>query len=222
MKKLLVIAVVLISVFHVSAQEKRLFNAGLGVDVVNQHIWRGTHQANVSIQPYGVFSLANVELTVWGSSDFTTNHRKIEPSLFYNFYNFKIGVTDYWASDNFSKYCAGHLFETTIGWRGYNIPIHTTWNTVVWGDEKTYSSYFNIGYDLFCYDEWFIDFEVGISPWENVMIGNNDFEVVSTSITLHKEWDLSSSLAIKTLGNIVYNPSMDRMWWTFGIGFYFN
>ena len=68
MKKILFILLSVASMATAGAQDK--VEANLGLDFVNQYIWRGQDLGNVSLQPTLGASWKGLSLSAWGSVGF--------------------------------------------------------------------------------------------------------------------------------------------------------
>ena len=71
--------------------------ASLGVDLVNQYIWRGQDLGNVSLQPTLGASWKGLSLSAWGSVGITRaeDTKELDLTLSYSTKGFTFGVTDY-------------------------------------------------------------------------------------------------------------------------------
>ena len=69
MKKMLFILLSVAGVTMAGAQDK--VSANLGVDLVNQYIWRGQDLGNVSLQPTLGVEWKGLSLSAWGSVGIT-------------------------------------------------------------------------------------------------------------------------------------------------------
>ena len=75
--------------------------ASIGVDLVNQYIWRGQDLGDVSLQPTLGISWKGLSLSTWGSvgiSDFSDD-KELDFTLAYTIKGFNVGITDYWFSN---------------------------------------------------------------------------------------------------------------------------
>ena len=100
-----------------SAQDK--VEANLGLDLVNQYIWRGQDLGNVSLQPTLGIEWKGLSLAAWGSVGITRaeDTKELDLTLSYSTKGFTVGLTDYWFSDgSYFQYKSG---KTTHIWEGY-------------------------------------------------------------------------------------------------------
>ena len=128
--------------------------ASIGVDLVNQYIWRGQDLGDVSLQPTLVFSWKGLSLSTRGSvgiSDFSDD-KELDFTLAYTIKGFNVGITDYWFSNgSYFQYKSGkttHIWEANVGYDfGF---LSLQWYTNFAGNDGTndgkraFSSYFEL------------------------------------------------------------------------------
>ena len=69
--------------------------ATIGIDFVNQYIWRGQDLGNVSLQPTLGVEWKGLSLAAWGSVGFRAEDTKeLDLTLSYNTKGFTVGLTD--------------------------------------------------------------------------------------------------------------------------------
>lgn len=144
--------------------------------------------------------------------------------------DFIASVTAYGASIGFNEYyyCDDGSTHQSEIWAGYNFGhffgeyagAYINWYTMVGGDDhilaptlldplrevRAWSSYIELGYDYTFEDLGLtIGAQVGMSPWESPVYGNDKFAVVNVSAKIDKEFDLGvCTLNLFALGSI--NP----------------
>lgn len=189
----------------------------ISVDLVSSHIWRGVYSAGSSIQPSTTIGFNKFDLSIWGSSDFHSEIKKIEPTLFYSFDNIKLGVTDYWDVSNLlTKYNSSHLLETSIWWNIPKLKLTLNWNTLVYGDEGARSSYFSATYSSMINSMWFTELTLGLTPWENQTIGTRELSITNLSWKIGKVFEKSDYQLIP-FTQLTYNPTFKLMHFVVGL-----
>ena len=112
-------------------------------------------------------------------------------------YGANLGFNEYYYCDDFST----HNSEI---WAGYNfdhffgVGAYLNWYTIVAGADinettgkQAYSSYLELGYDYTFEDLGLtLGAQIGMSPWESPLYGNDKFAVVNLSLKIDKEFDL--------------------------------
>jgi len=147
--------------------------------------------------------------------------------------DFIASVSAYGASVGFNEYyyCDDGSTHTSELWAGYNFShlfgdyagAYVNWYTTVAGADKVvetdlkkiangklerpaFSSYLELGYD-YTFEDWglTLGFNMGMSPWESPLYGNEKFAVVNLALKADKEFDLGvCTLNIWALGSL--NP----------------
>lgn len=132
--------------------------------------------------------------------------------------DFIASFTAYGASVGFNEYyyCDDGSTHNSELWVGYNFGhffgeyagAYINWYTVVAGADKVldtdlkdwahgqfekqaFSSYLELGYDYTFEDAGLtLGFNMGISPWESPLYGNEKFAVVNLALKINKEWEV--------------------------------
>lgn len=129
--------------------------------------------------------------------------------------DFIASVSAYGASVGFNEYyyCDDWSTHTSEIWLGYNFGhffgeyagAYINWYTTIAGADKVlaptllnplrerraYSSYLELGYDYTFEDLGLtLGAQIGMSPWESPLYGNDEFAVVNLSLKIDKEFDL--------------------------------
>jgi hypothetical protein len=211
---------ILISFFSLKAQEKENFRTELTTDMVSQNIWRGCYQAGASIQPSLTVGYRNVELYVWGTTDFLSTQREIDIAINYMFRRFTLGITDYWGGNNANKYARNHQFEGNLKYEFNKIPFSLEWNTLFGGEDKpyTFSSYAEIGYTLELPSSDF-NFSLGFTPWENQVLETDRFAITHLSVTANMPVRFPTGITLFPSSVLLYNPVNDQFFFVAKIGF---
>jgi hypothetical protein len=205
----------LFSILSLQAREKPSISTRL--DFVNQNVWRGCYQAGASIQPEAVVSFRNFEFSVWGTTDFEVVQKEIDLTAKYGWQNFSIGVTDYWCDAATASYRTGHIPEINLEYGFAKIPLSLSFNTVVYGDNKRFSSYAEILFSP-SWQEWQMEFAAGVTPWGNFLLDAERFAITCLSAGIRKTVPLSAAFSFEAFGRLVYNPAADNAFWIAGIG----
>lgn len=77
------------------AQEKGV-RVKVGADFVSSYIWRGSYNANASIQPTLGMTAGDFSLTAWGSADFTGDYKEADLTAAYTLGGLTLSLTDYY------------------------------------------------------------------------------------------------------------------------------
>lgn len=188
---------------------------------------------------------------------------ELDVVLSFSTYGLSVGMNHYYYCDgsNFFSWQSVETLEetgnssTTEVWAGYNFGdltkagLYLNWYTTVAGQDLRYdaegnakrawSSYLEIGYDYTFEDLGLtLGAQVGMSPWESPIYGNEKFAVTNISLKLNKEWefehvtlDLFAQGALNPTGinkeNVFVKASGDekigcqQLNGTIGLGFWF-
>ncbi len=139
---------------------------------------------------------------------------ELDLNLAYTFYGATIGFNHYyyfrgsnfftWQSVEEIEASENNTSQTDI-LVGYNfddqlhVPLYINWSTVIAGcdinynedgsPKRAYSSYLELGYTHTFPYEISLDANIGMSPWESPLYGNEKFAVVCIGLKLNKEWE---------------------------------
>ena len=114
-------------------------------------------------------------------------------------------TTEVWAGYNFS-----HFF-------GPNAGAYINWYTTVAGGDLNYddagdphrawSSYLEIGYE-YCFEDAGVTLgaQVGMSPWQSELYGNDKFAVTNVSLKINKDWEFEH-MTLSLFGQGSVNPN---------------
>lgn len=200
-------------------------------DLVSSYVWRGS-MATVSptpnIQPTLAYTKGNLEIGVWGSTDFTGSYKEIDACISVIVHHFKLAVTDYdWNFEktnyfNYKNRETGHRFEGTIGFTGNeSLPVSISWNTFFYGFDKksedstrqAFSTYIELGYS-----RGSASFFFGFTPWEGFYNNNGvtsfdpgaakkTFSIVNIGASFTKELKINDTFSLPLKATLVINPS---------------
>ena len=111
MKRLFIILISLFGCFIMEAHEKDSVTVNLGVDIVDQYIWRGQHLGHVSMQPTLGVGFKGLSLSTWGSMGISNwnDTKELDLTLDYTFKGLNVGLTDYWLSTGASPKKVGRF-----------------------------------------------------------------------------------------------------------------
>ena len=149
--------------------------------------------------------------------------------------DFIASVTAYGASLGYNAYyyCNDGSDHTSELWIGYNFShffgdkagAYINWYTTIAGggdlvaetdlkkiaqgklEKQAFSTYIELGYD-YTFDDYGLTLgaQLGISPWESPIYGNDKFAVTNISLKLNKEWEFEHvTLDLYALGSL--NPN---------------
>lgn len=207
-------------------------SATLGVDFVNQYIWRGQDLGNVSLQPTLGIGYKGLSLSTWGSVGIANaaDTKELDLTLDYSIKGFQVGVTDYWfSSGKYFQYRNGkttHVFE---GFVGYDFKyLSATWYTNFAGDDGTnkngkraYSSYFELKAP-FCLGglEW--EAAVGMVPWRTTFYNTKGFAVTNVSLKATKVFKIKKKYELPLFVGLTTNPDSQKFYLLCGVAFSYN
>ena len=207
----------------------RCVEAALGVDLVNQYIWRGQDLGDVSLQPTLGISWKGLSLSAWGSvgiSDFSDD-KELDFTLAYSIKGFNVGITDYWFSQgSYFQYKSGkttHIWEANVGYDfGF---LSLQWYTNFAGNDGTnkdskraFSSYFELAapFRLGGLD-W--SASLGIVPWATTSYNSNGFCVTNVSLRATKDFVIKEKYHLPVYAGLIANPRNEKVYLLFGVAF---
>lgn len=239
-KYFILISLLSISLIPTSAQDPtplpteeekggRCVEAALGVDLVNQYIWRGQDLGDVSLQPTLGISWKGLSLSAWGSvgiSDFSDD-KELDLTLAYSIKGFNVGITDYWFSQgSYFQYKSGkttHIWEANVGYDfGF---LSLQWYTNFAGNDGTnkdskraFSSYFELAapFRLGGLD-W--SASLGIVPWATTSYKSNGFCVTNVSLRATKDFVIKEKYHLPVYAGLIANPRNEKVYLLFGVAF---
>ena len=227
MKKILAVILSVVSLTTVGAQDK--VEATLGVDLVNQYIWRGQDLSDVSLQPTLGISWKGLSLSTWGSvgiSDFSDD-KELDLTLDYTYKGFSVGITDYWFSTGsyfqYKNDKTTHIWEAGIGYDfGF---LSLQWYTNFAGNDglnndskRAYSSYFELSapFRLGGLD-WTAT--MGVVPWATTSYNANGFCVTNVSLCATKDFVIKDKYHLPVFAGLTANPRNEKLYLLFGVSF---
>jgi hypothetical protein len=228
MKKILLILLSVASMATAGAQEREKASAILGVDFVNQYIWRGQDLGNFSLQPTLGVEWKGLSFSTWGSVGFDKDDTKeLDFTLAYTLKGFNVGVTDYWFSQgNYFQYKAHkttHVWEANVGYDfGF---LSVQWFTNFAGDDGTrndkraYSSYFELTapFRLLTLD-WEATF--GAVPYATTFYNTNGFSVTNLSLRATKDFLIKQKYHLPVFVGVTANPRNEKVYLLCGVAFH--
>ena len=202
----------------------------LGVDLVNQYIWRGQDLGDVSLQPTLGVEWKGLSLSAWGSvgiSDFSDD-KELDLTLAYSTGGFNVGITDYWFSDgSYFKYKAHrttHIWEANIGYDfGF---VSVQWFTNFAGNDgvnkygkRAYSSYFELTAPFRLGG---LDWEgsIGAVPWRTTFYDTNGFAVTNISLRATKDFVIKEKYHLPVFAGLTANPRSEKLYLLMGVSFH--
>ena len=227
MKKIIIILLSVFSVTTAGAQDK--VSANLGVDLVNQYIWRGQELGDVSLQPTLGVEWKGLSLSTWGSvgiSDFN-DAKELDLTLAYSTGGFNIGITDYWFSNGsyfqYKAHKTSHLWEANVGYDfGF---LGVQWFTNFAGDDglnkdgkRAYSSYleFTAPFRLGGLD-WAAT--LGAVPYATSFYDANGFCINNISLRATKDFVIKDTYHLPVFAGLTANPRSEKVYLLFGLSF---
>ena len=231
MKKMILILLSLVYAAMVEAHDKDTISATIGVDIVDQYIWRGQDLGNVSMQPTLGIGYKGLSFSTWGDVGISNwaDTKELDFTLNYTIKGFTIGLTDYWFSQgNYFQYRDGkttHVWEAFVGY-DFNF-LSAIWYTNFAGNDglnkngnRAYSSYFELSapFRLATLD-W--QATVGLVPWRTTLYGNNHFAVTNITLKATKDFVLKEKYHLPVFAGLTANPDSKKVYLLFGVGFKF-
>lgn len=200
----------------------------MGIDLVNQYIWRGQDMANFSLQPTLGVEWKGLSFSTWGSVGFDKDDTKeLDFILAYTKKGFNVGVTDYWFSQgNYFQYKAHkttHVWEANIG---YDFGFFSAqWFTNFAGDDgindgkRAYSSYFELSapFSLLTLD-WTATF--GAVPYATTFYNANGFCVTNVGLRATKDFLIKQKYHLPVFVGLTANPRNEKIYLLCGAGFH--
>lgn len=203
--------------------------AALGVDLVNQYIWRGQDLGDVSLQPTLGVAWKGLSLSAWGSigiSNFNDD-KEMDLTLGYSVAGFNVGVTDYWFSQGsyfqYKAHKTTHLWEANIGYDfGF---LSLQWYTNFAGADglnndgkRAYSSYLELAapFGLGGLD-W--SASLGVVPWATSSYNANGFCITNVSLRATKDFVIKEKYHLPVFAGLTANPRDEKVYLLFGVSF---
>lgn len=226
MKKILLILLAVASVATAGAQDK--VEATLGIDFVNQYIWRGQKLGNMSLQPTLGVSWKGLSFSTWGSVGFDKDDDKeLDLTLAYSINGFNIGVSDYWFSKGsyfqYKAHQTTHIWEANIGYDfGF---LNLQWYTNFAGNDgknrsgkRAYSSYFELKAPFRLAK---LDWEacLGVVPYATDIYNANGFCVTNIGLKATKNFLIKQKYHLPVFVGLTANPRDEKVYLLCGIAF---
>ena len=202
----------------------------LGVDLVNQYIWRGQDLGDVSLQPTLGVEWKGLSLSAWGSvgiSDFSDD-KELDLTLAYSTGGFNVGITDYWFSDGsyfqYKAHRTTHIWEANIGYDfGF---LSVQWFTNFAGNDgvnkdgkRAYSSYFELTAPFRLGG---LDWEgsIGVVPWRTTFYDANGFCITNLSLRATKDFVIKEKYHLPVFAGLTANPRSEKLYLLMGVSFH--
>ena len=211
-----------------STREGAGVGLNIGLDFVNQYIWRGQDLGNVSLQPTLGASWKGLSLSAWGSVGFDKDDTKeLDLTLSYSTKGFTVGIGDYWFSEgSYFQYKSGKTTHIWEGFVGYDFGfLSATWYTNFAGDDgknnslkRAYSSYIELvaPFSLAKLD-W--EASVGIVPWATTTYKTDGFACTNVGLKATKDFVIKQKYHLPVFVGLTANPDSGKMYLLCGLGF---
>ncbi len=202
----------------------------IGVDFVNQYIWRGQDLGDISVQPTLGIGYKGFSLSAWGNVGLSDSEdtKELDLTASYTSGGFHVSVTDYWfdsPNDRYFAYAAhntSHVFEANIG---YDFGVAAiNWYTNFAGNDgvnksgkRAYSSYVEASapFELGGFD-WVAT--VGAVPYATSFYADaHGFAVTNISVKASKDLKISKAVATNVFAGISANPSTEKTYLLVGV-----
>lgn len=215
-----------------SAQNGKLSFSG-GIGLASSYIWRGVHEAGISLQPTLTMSVGNFSATAWGSVDFaSTSYKEMDITLACILGPVTLSLADlYWEGgagnrdpidrnyftfDNRSP----HRIEVGASWVvSKKIPLTLSWYTILFGaadvnsrGNRAYGSYYEIAYPLQV-KGFDLKTGIGMVPWNayGTYGIDRDFYIQNIFLDAGKSWNVGSvgDMNIGLFTSLIWNPALE-------------
>lgn len=141
-----------------------------------------------------------ISASAYGASVGLTHYYYCDGSNFFSWKDVNRNITD--GNTSTTEIWVGYNFEPLLG-----VGAYINWYTTIAGNDyvaptaddlahlllghRAYSSYLELGYD-YTFENLGLTLgaQVGMSPWESPLYGNEKFAVTNISLKLNKEWEL--------------------------------
>ena len=232
-----VLAASVMGVDKVQAQEFKIQG-----DLVSSYVWRGMYQTGASIQPTLSFSVENLSLTAWGSTDFDgyrngnipSANKELDLTLAYTFpkLGLTVSVADMWQAGqgagkyfDFNNKTTAHHFEASLA---YVLPVEKFPLSIAWytmfagmdknekGDKNNYSSYVELNYP-FSVKSVDLNVTCGIVPYKAPQYYTNGFAVTNVALKGSYAIKITDSFSLPIFSQVIWNPRMEDAHIVFGI-----
>lgn len=219
LKTLLSIGILLM----ISGQELHA-QVGLGADIMNRYVWRGTDFGNSpSIQPDISYSSGGFELGAWGA--FATNGNPAGTEVdFYTSYtfdtdagSFQLMLTDYTfpqATEGSYFRNTSHFLEAGVGYGGTEKFPVSIFTGMFFTNDDDYSVYSEIGYTVND-----VQLFIGFTPAASALYATDGPAVINTGFSVSKDLPVTDLFSLGLTGTVIANPYSDNLYILFGIGF---
>jgi len=227
MKKIIIILLSVVCATTAGAQDK--VEANVGVDLVNQYIWRGQDLGDVSLQPTLGVAWKGLSLSAWGNVGISdiSDDKEFDLTLSYSAAGFNIGITDYWFSQGryfqYKAHKTTHLWEANIGYDfGF---LSVQWFTNFAGDDgfnkdgkRAYSSYFELAapFRLGGLD-WTAT--VGAVPYSTTFYDSSGFCITNVGLRATKDFVIKEKYHLPVFAGLTANPRSEKVYLLFGVSF---
>lgn len=205
-------------------------------DVVSTYIWRGTVASlNPNIQPTLAVVAGNLEVGVWGSTDFIASYKEVDPYVAYTYKSFKVSITDYdWTFKtsyfDYKNASTDHIFEAGLSFLGSEkIPLSISVNTMFYGADKkwdknsgtfsnkqNFSTYIELGYAFSKFNAF-----LGMTPangYYGAGYGKIDgFAVCNLGISATRNIKITPDFSLPLKGVLYINPQAENIYFVIGI-----
>ena len=201
----------------------------IGVDLVNQYIWRGLDLGDVSMQPTLGIEWKGLSLSAWGSVGISdvSDDKELDLTLAYTIAGFNVGITDYWFSKgSYFQYKGGkttHIWEANVGYDFGFLSIQ--WYTNFAGDDglnkdgkRAYSSYFELSapFRLGGLD-WTA--AIGAVPYATTSYDANGFCITNVGLRATKDFVIKKKYHLPVFAGLTANPRAEKLYLLCGISF---
>ena len=230
MKRLLIIALSVVGLTTAGAQDTEKVTPIIGIDIVDQYIWRGQDLGNVGMHPTLGISYRGLSLSTWGYVGISNwaDTKELDFTLDYTYKGLNVGITDYWFSQgNYFQYRNGkttHIWEAFVGYDFDYLAVK--WYTNFSGNDglnkngnRAYSSYLELSapFRLATLD-W--QASLGVVPWRTTFYGNTHFAVTNITLKATKDFLLKEKYHLPVFVGLTANPDSKKLYLLAGTGFH--
>lgn len=218
MKKIIVLALMLVVSFSAFSQDSCKISLKASADLVNRDVFRGMmcDQNSAHIQP--TFSIYNnvFEVGAWGSYGISDSYCEIDAYAKININKLTVGYVNYnmpkgvGSDSNFSKdtYNKG---EVNLA---YSDKVNVLVATFLYGDSKNYSTYAEIS-KQFELNKLSINLFIGVTPFNGYY--GSKFNLVNVGVTGTSYISINEKVKLPIYATLCGNPDSKKVYFIIGV-----
>lgn len=223
MKRNIILSISLFVLFttNIFSQSKIDFN--FSADVVSRFIYRGTNVGGNSphIQPSLAISSKSFEVGAFASYGLNNNYSELDLFCTYNFKGFSSTFINYNIptinnlTGDFNRKTSLNIGEIAVKYEGTeNIPSILL-ATNIYGDNKQYSTYIEMGWSILHQGNATVDMFIGITPFKGYYA--DKFGIVNLGVKFNRDIEITDNFSLPTYIVLSINPEQKTSHLVFGI-----